>query len=175
MSEVESMSQSSHTIAVFPGTFDPVTFGHVDIIRRAARLFPRVIVGVGHNPEKSEMFDTTERVQMITELVLGMEQVCVKSYAGLTMEFARDEGATVIVRGIRDSVDLRAELLFANANYIVGSVETVFLMTSEQTALTSSTLIKQIVELGGANTERLADLVPPSVLERLKAKLQPNS
>ena len=118
------------------------------------------------------MFDTNERVEMIEELVRGMEQVCVKSYAGLTMEFARDEGATVIVRGIRDSVDLRAELLFANANYIVGSVETVFLMTSEHTALTSSTLIKQIVELGGANTERLANLVPPSVLERLKAKLQ---
>ena len=169
---MESVSQSNHTIAVFPGTFDPTTFGHVDIIRRAARLFPRVIVGVGHNPEKIAMFDTNERVEMIEELVRGMEQVCVKSYAGLTMEFARDAGATVIVRGIRDSIDLRAELLFANANYIVGSVETVFLMTSEHTALTSSTLIKQIVELGGANTERLANLVPPSVLERLKAKLQ---
>ena len=169
---MEFVSQSNQTIAVFPGTFDPITFGHVDIIRRAATLFPDVIVGVGQNPEKSAMFDTAERVEMIQELVHGMEQVCVKSYAGLTMEFARDEGATVIVRGIRDSVDLRAELLFANANYIVGSVETVFLMTSEHTALTSSTLIKQIVELGGANTERLANLVPPSVLERLKAKLQ---
>jgi len=168
-------SQTNHTIAVIPGTFDPVTVGHVDIIRRAARLFPRVIVGVGHNPEKSEMFTTGERVEMIQELVRGIEHVCVKSYAGLTMEFARDHGATVIVRGIRDSVDLRAELQFANANYIVGAIETVFLMTSEQTALTSSSLIKQIVELGGTGTERLAQLVPPSVLERLRTKLQRRS
>lgn len=167
------MERHRNTVAVFPGTFDPVTIGHLDVIRRAARMFPNLVVGVGHNPEKSAMFSTEERIDMLRELVGDIDNVSVKSYEGLTMEFVCQVGGNVIVRGIRDSVDLRDELQFANVNLIVGDVETVFLMATDQTALTSSSLIKQIVELGGAQVERLSNLVPPSVLRRLETKLRP--
>lgn len=166
------MPNAGKTIAVFPGTFDPVTNGHLDLIRRASRLFPCVIVGVGNNPEKSEMFSAEERIAMIRDAVDGIENVSVKAYGGLTMEFVRDVGGTVILRGIRDSIDLRDEMQFANANLMVGDVETVFLMANDQTALTSSTLIKQIVALGGDHIESLFSLVPPTVLKRLEAKLR---
>lgn len=167
------MPHNRKTVAVFPGTFDPVTNGHVDLIRRAVKMFPCVIIGVGHNPEKSEMFSSEERVEMIRELIGDIDNVSVKSYGGLTMEFVRQVNGTVILRGIRDSVDLRDEMQFANANLIVGDVETVFLMATDQTALTSSSLIKQIVELGGTHVDSLSNLVPPPVLRRLKAKLRP--
>jgi len=169
------MTIGNDIIAVFPGTFDPLTNGHLDLIHRATRMFSRVVVGVGHNPEKSEMFSPPERVDMICELVARLDNVTVKSYGGLTMEFVREVGGHVLLRGIRDSIDLRDELVFANANLIVGDIETVFLMATDQTALTSSTLIKQIVELGGAHIDRLANLVPPTVLTRLKKKLRPHS
>ncbi len=158
-------------IAVFPGTFDPATFGHLDIIQRSARLFGKLVVGVGKNPEKHEMFPTDERVEMMREITREVENVTVRAYEGLTMKFAHEVGAGIIVRGIRDSHDLRDELNFANANMMVGDVETVVLMASDRNALTSSTLIKQIVELGGGEIHRLADLVPPGVLSRLKNQL----
>lgn len=166
------MTNHRETTAVFPGTFDPVTLGHLDIMRRAARLFTRLVVGVGQNPEKSAMFTADERVEMIREHIGDLDNATVASYAGLTMEFVRGIGAPVIVRGIRDGSDLRDELQFANANLIVGDIETVFLMTNEQHALTSSTLIKQIVELGGGDLKRLSNLVPPSVLKRLESKVR---
>lgn len=166
------MEHGKKLVAVFPGTFDPVTLGHVDLIQRGARLFPRLIVGVGHNPEKSALFAPDERVEMIAELIRGMDNVSVESYDGLTMAFVRRVGAGALLRGIRDSADLRDELLFANANLIVGDIETVFLMTTDQNALTSSALIKQIVELGGADIERLNHLVPPGVLRRLQEKIR---
>lgn len=166
------MEHGKKLVAVFPGTFDPVTLGHVDLIQRGARLFPRLIVGVGHNPEKSALFAPDERVEMIAELIRDMANVSVESYDGLTMAFVRRVGAGALLRGIRDSADLRDELLFANANLIVGDIETVFLMTTDQNALTSSALIKQIVELGGADIERLNNLVPPGVLRRLQEKIR---
>ncbi|NOT00608.1 MAG: pantetheine-phosphate adenylyltransferase [Phycisphaerales bacterium] len=169
------MHNANHTIAVFPGTFDPVTIGHVDLIRRAAAIFPRVIVGVGENPTKTQMFSPEERVGMIRELLHDLPNVIVRSYTGLTMQFVKEVNGKVILRGIRDTVDLRDELQFANANLIVGDVETVFLMATDQHALTSSTLIKQIVELGGAHIERLSHLVPPAVLNRLKSRLRPKA
>jgi pantetheine-phosphate adenylyltransferase len=158
-------------LAVFPGTFDPVTLGHLDIVRRGAALFGRVIVAVGCNPEKIEWFSPAERVEMIRELTRELANVTVESYAGLTMDFVRKVGARVILRGIRDTVDLRTELQAANTNLIVGGVETVFLMTTDQHALTSSTLIKQIVEMGAYDASRLARLVPRQVIERLEKHL----
>ncbi len=164
---------TQETIAVFPGTFDPVTLGHLDLIQRAARVFNRVIVGVGHNPEKAEMFSPADRVEMIRELVeeLDLDHVTVEAYDGLTMRFVRSVGGNIILRGIRDGSDLRDELQFANTNLIVGDVETVFFMTSERHALTSSTLIKQILEIGGIDTSRLANLIPSPVLRRLQARM----
>lgn len=160
-------------IAIFPGTFDPVTIGHLDVIQRGRHLFDELIVAVGHNPEKKPLFSAAERVDMIEELVRGMDNVRVQSYDTLTLTFARQVGARVILRGIRDSIDLHSELQQANTNRVVGGIETVFLMTSYEHALTSSTLIKQIVQMGGYDPQRLATLVPEGVARRLVAKLAP--
>lgn len=160
----------SATTAVFPGSFDPITNGHLDIIKRAGEVFSKVIVAIGHNPEKVDVFTPQERVEMIRELVNEMSHVSVEAYSGLTIDFAKRSGATVIVRGIRDASDLRDELQAANTNLIVGGIETVFLMASEQFALTSSTFIKQIVSMGGKESARLSTLVPRSVLEKLQLK-----
>lgn len=157
-------------LAVFPGTFDPLTHGHLDIIRRAARIFDRLIVAVGQNPEKSQWFTAAERVEMIAELTGDLANVSVESFDGLTMDYVRRVGAGVILRGIRDSDDLRVELQAANTNLLVGGVETVFLMTSDQHALTSSTFIKQIVEMGGCSHDRLSRLIPENVLNRLETR-----
>ena len=157
--------------AVFPGSFDPITNGHLDIIERAARLFGRVVVAVGHNPAKTEVFSPSERVAMIRGLVAQHENVAVDSYEGLTIDFVRAAGGDLIVRGIRDTIDVRDELQAANTNLIVGGVETVFLMASDRYALTSSTFIKQIVSMGGEESARLSSLVPTSVLQQLREKL----
>jgi len=158
----------SKSISIFPGTFDPPTNGHMDIIRRGVRLFDKLIVAVGQNPEKEEMFPPRERVDMLRELVSRLDRVEVRAYDGLTMDFAKACGAHAILRGIRDDSDLRYELQQANANLMVGGVETVFLLATDQNILTSSTLIKQIVELGGPDTKRLLRLVPPQVAARLR-------
>jgi pantetheine-phosphate adenylyltransferase len=160
---------SQKKIAVFAGTFDPPTLGHLDIIRRSRRLFDELIVAVGRNPEKEPFFTEAERVEMLRELTSKMGNVRVESYPGLTMDFVRRRRATVIIKGIRDSSDLGSELQQANVNQIAGNVETVFLLTSDQYALTSSTLIRQVVEIGDSNaTEHLRRLVPPHVARRLR-------
>jgi pantetheine-phosphate adenylyltransferase len=169
------MPDPTHTIAIFPGTFDPITHGHLDIIKRGRRLFGKLIVGVGINPEKENLFTPQERVEMILPLVSRMKNVEVRSYDGLTVDFAREVGAQFILRGIRDFVDLRNELQQANTNMIVGDVETVFIMTSHEHALTSSTLIKQIVELGGEDPTRLNHIVPEDVLKRLHDRIRERS
>jgi len=157
--------------AIFPGSFDPITNGHLDIIQRASRVFGRVIVAIGHNPEKTEVFTADERIAMIRDLTANAPNVEVEAYEGLTVDFARKVQADVIVRGIRDTIDLRDELQAANTNRLVGDVETVFLMASEQFALTSSTFIKQIVAMGGEESGRLSALVPTEVLNRLRDKV----
>ena len=141
------LSKAAH-IAVFPGMFDPVTHGHLDIIRRASKLYEKLIMGVGDNPLKTEVFTQEERREMLEQHTSGLHNIEVRTYSGLTVEFARSVGAGVILRGIRDTVDLHAELEIATTNLIIGGIETVFLMTSGQHILTSSALIKQIVEIG---------------------------
>ena len=159
-------------VAVYPGVFDPVTHGHVDIIRRGQALFDQLIVAVGHNPEKEkdDLFSPDERAEMITELVADLDNVTVSTYQGLTVTFARRVGARVILRGIRDYTDLHYELLQAGTNLVLGEIETVFLTASVQHDLTSSSLIKQIVSIGGYDPERLARLVPPNVATRLQER-----
>ncbi len=156
--------------AVFPGTFDPPTNGHVDIIQRGIKLVDELIVAVGHNPEKEALFTPAERVEMLVELVGNLKGVRVEAYEGLTAEFVQSAYADIIIRGIRDNVDLHYELQQANINLAIGGVETIFLLTRDQYALTSSTYIKQIVELGMADVNRLSRLVPRSVARRLKKK-----
>lgn len=151
--------------------FDPVTLGHLDIIERASHLYDRLIVAVGDNPLKKETFTQGERRDMLVEHTRRFPNVEVQTYSGLTVEYARSVGARVILRGIRDNVDLHAELEIATTNLIIGGIETVFLMTSGQHMLTSSTLIKQIVEIGRYDLDRLARLVPLDVARKLEERL----
>ena len=165
------MNAHREKIAVFAGTFDPPTLGHIGIIKRARRLFDKTIVAVGVNPEKSPLFSADERVSMLQEIVGNAADVEVESYTGLTMDYVRHKGADVIVKGIRDSDDLRNELRQANVNMIAGDVETVFLFTDDQTAMISGTLIRQIAEMGGLASGKMERLIPHLVVEKLKKKL----
>jgi pantetheine-phosphate adenylyltransferase len=151
---------------VFPGQFDPITNGHLDVIRRGVLLFDELIVAVGINPEKREMFSLDDRIGMIRALLKDIPNVKVQKYTGLTVDFVRSVGATALLRGIRDVSDLRYEFQLALANRAVGGVETVFIMTGDQYALTSSSLIRQIVSLGG-DVKQLKGLLPDVVIERL--------
>ncbi len=159
--------------AVFAGTFDPPTLGHLDIIQRSRKLFDKTIVAVGRNPEKEPLFTKEERVSLLKELLGEQPDVDVESYAGLTMDYVRRKGADVIIKGIRDSDDLRNELRQANVNMIAGDVETVFLFTTDTTALISSTLIRQICEMGGLESGNLGRLIPELVVSKMREKLSP--
>jgi pantetheine-phosphate adenylyltransferase len=155
--------------ALFPGQFDPITNGHLDVIRRGVNLFDSLIVAVGINPEKKELFSIDERVEMTRELTRDLASVRVERYTGLTVDFVRQSRASVILRGIRDVSDLRYEFQLALANRAVGDVETVFVMTGDQYALTSSSLIRQVISLGG-DVNKLSSILPKLVVERLQAK-----
>lgn len=165
------MPHNANNTALFPGTFDPVTHGHLDIIRRASRLFGRLIVAVGENPLKAQVFTPEERREMLVHHTSDLPNIEVRTYSSLTVDFAQEVGARVILRGIRDAVDLHAELEIATTNLIIGDLETVFLMTSRQHVVTSSTLIKQIVEIGRYDPDHLSRLVPLDVAQRLEERL----
>ncbi|MDP9174739.1 MAG: pantetheine-phosphate adenylyltransferase [Planctomycetota bacterium] len=156
------------TIAVFPGQFDPITNGHLDVIRRGAVLFDELVVAVGVNPDKREFFSLSDRVAMIRGLLKDVSRVRVEKYTGLTVDFVTQVKATAILRGIRDVSDLRYEFQLALANRTVGGVETVFIMTGDQYALTSSSLIRQVVSLGG-DVRKLRGVLPEVVIEKLVA------
>ncbi len=166
------MPRPGHNIiAVFQGSFDPVTFGHIDVIRRAARLFNELVVGIGQNPDKEQFFTPEERLKLLLPHIADLQNVRAATYNGLTIDFVRQCGAHVLVRGIRDMADLNHEVQIANLNRLVGGVETVFILTSDQHALTSSTYIKQIYEMGGGDISRIEQLVPPNVARRLADRL----
>ncbi|MHC4715749.1 MAG: pantetheine-phosphate adenylyltransferase [Planctomycetota bacterium] len=160
------MTDSTGRTAVFPGTFDPATKGHIDVIERGARLFESLIVAVGDNPEKESLFSQAERAEMIAELVAGYPNVRVETYRGLTVTFAREAGADVILRGVRNTADLQFELEMAHTNRAATGIETVFVVTSPQYAFLSSSLIRQIAAGGGD----VSALVPESVARRMRDK-----
>jgi pantetheine-phosphate adenylyltransferase len=159
------------TTAVFQGSFDPVTFGHLDVIRRAARLFNELVVGIGRNPDKEQLFTPQERLELLRPHIADLRNVRAATYDGLTIDFVRECKAQVLVRGIRDMADLNHEVQVASLNRLVGGVETVFMLTSDQYVLTSSTYIRQIYEMGGSDITRVRQLVPPNVAQRLAEKL----
>ena len=162
-----------HIIAVYPGSFDPVTHGHLDVIRRASQLFNELVVGVGRNPDKGELFTSQDRLRLLEPHLKNFPNVRAEAYDGLTFDFVRKCGGRVLVRGIRDASDLSSELVQANLNLTIGRVETVFLLTSDQHVLTSSTYIRQIYERGGGGAEQIERLVPRNVAEALARKLRP--
>jgi pantetheine-phosphate adenylyltransferase len=156
-------------IAVFPGQFDPITNGHLDVIQRGVRMFDELIVAVGVNPEKRELLSLNERLDIISRLVKPIPGASARKYTGLTVDFVKRVKATVILRGIRDVSDLRYEFQMAQVNRAVGGVDTVFMMTDERYALISSSLIRQIMEMGG-DVRNLSGVLPDEVIERLAAR-----
>lgn len=154
--------------AIFPGSFDPITLGHLDVIRRGNKLFDHVIVAVGQNPDKKELFSKTERVEMIRRLVSDMPRVSVESFDCLTVEFARLKKADVMLRGLRNLTDVEYEFQLAMTNRTVAGIETVFVMTSEEYGYINSSMVKQLALLGGD----VSKLVPPSIFERLSQKIR---
>ena len=154
--------------ALFPGAFDPVTNGHVDLMERALKLFDRLIVAVGHRGEKGVLFSVEERMEMLRETTRNMGAIEVTHFGGLLVDFAHSVRADVVVRGLRFFSDFEYEFQMALMNRKLSeSFETVFLMPSEQYSYLNSTLVKEIARLGGSITQ----FVPPAVEERLKKKL----
>lgn len=152
--------------AIFPGSFDPITNGHLDVVARGIKLFDELIIAVGRSPIKNQLFSPEERVEMIAELVEEMPRVSVESFEGLTVEYAAARQASVILRGLRSLTDVQYEFQLAMTNRAVTGIETVFIMTSEQYGFTSSTLIREVASLGGD----LSNLIPVNVHRRLEGR-----
>jgi pantetheine-phosphate adenylyltransferase len=168
------MPDSSARSAVYVGSFDPPTLGHLDVIQRGAALFDRLIVGIGINPDKQPLFTPEERVQLVEQMVARLPNVAVRSFHGLSVTFAEERGAGVFLRGVRTVSDIELEFTMALTNHTLApSIETVFLMSSEKYSHISSTLIKQIAKLGRNNAEdRLAAFVPECVIKPLVEKFR---
>ncbi len=153
--------------AVYPGSFDPLTRGHLDVIRRAASIFDRVLVAVVVNPQKREpLFTLDERERMIRDACSDLPNVAVDHFRGLLADFVRDQGATVIVKGLRVVSDFESEMSTALMNRSLSNVDTVFLPSDPRWSFVSSTLVKEVFNLGG----EVAEFVPPEVLRVMQAK-----
>lgn len=154
--------------ALYPGSFDPVTVGHMDVIVRAAAQFDRVIVGILHNPGKpSGTFSIEERIALLEKAVKGLEGVTVKAYAGLLVDAARKAGADLVIRGIRTGADVEMELQMARLNRQIGGVETLFFAASPGTVHISAEMVRQIGRMGG----NLQGLVPDSLVHSIGTAL----
>jgi pantetheine-phosphate adenylyltransferase len=149
--------------ALCPGTFDPVTNGHLDIIERAAARFDAVIVGVLDNPSKQPLFGVDERVQMLEEVTAGLANVEIAPFSGLLVEFATRKGAGVVVKGLRAVTDFEFEIQMAQMNHQLTGLETFFMTTSPSWSFLSSSLVKEVARFGGD----VSALVPKTVNERL--------
>ena len=156
-------------VALCPGTFDPVTNGHLDVVRRAAGLFDRVEVAVLENPSKEPLFTVEERVDMLREATADLANVEVDSFSGLLVDYARARGAGVIVKGVR-AADFDYELQMAQMNRYLTDVETCFVATSPEWSYLSSSLVKEVARYGGDVSGLVPDHVVPRLKERLGAK-----
>ena len=156
------------SIAVCPGSFDPVTFGHIDIISRASKIFDKVIVLVSINPNKEASFTVSERVNMLKAVTEGIENVVIDAYDGLLADYTRKQGASAIVKGLRAVSDFEYEIQMALANKkLYSNAETIFFTTTSENMYLSSSVVKQIASLGGDIT----GFVPDEILETIKNRL----
>ena len=156
-------------IAVYTGTFDPIHQGHLDIIGRGARIFKRVVVGVGINPDKTPFFDLDERVALIRQVIEPWPNVKVQGFSGLAVAFVREMGARIMLRGLRSASDMESEFTMSLMNLnLDAEIETVFLMAKEPYSHLSSTLLRQIATFGG----RLDRFLPPLVADALDRRVR---
>jgi pantetheine-phosphate adenylyltransferase len=154
-------------IAIYPGSFDPVTYGHIDITKRGLKLFDRIIVAILHNPGKKSLFSIEERLEMLNESMAGIENIEFDTFDGLLVDYAQQRGAHALLRGMRAVSDFEYEFQLALMNRKLNrEVETVFLMTGLRWIFTSSSIIKEAAQFGGD----IDDMVPPNVSRKLKEK-----
>jgi len=156
------------TTAVCPGSFDPVTLGHLDVIGRAAAVVEHLVVAVGRNSGKRSLFSVAERVEMLVEVCAPYANVTVEEFDGLLVDFCTTRGATVICKGLRGASDTDYEVQMAQLNRRLSGVDTVFLPTAPELSFVSSTRVRELAAFGGD----LADLVAPTVAARVRAKAQ---
>ncbi|MGI6705393.1 MAG: pantetheine-phosphate adenylyltransferase [Clostridia bacterium] len=157
-------------ICIYPGSFDPVTNGHYDIIKRSAQLFDKVIVAVGQNSSKKTVFSTEERVQFIKKVTEHLPNVEVESFSGLLVDFVKEKRANVIVKGLRAVSDFEYEFQMASMNHkLAPNIETIFMMTSIKYSYLSSSIVREVGRLGGC----IQSLVPEVILEDIQEKLRP--
>ena len=153
--------------AMYPGTFDPITLGHEDLVRRATRLFDKVVVAVAANPSKEPMFALDERVDLAQTVLAGLDNVEVMGYSGLTVDFAKDHSLQAIVRGLRAISDFEYEFQLANMNrHLTDEVESVFLTPTETYTYISSSLVREICSMGGNISEFVSPAVKEALMER---------
>ncbi len=148
--------------AVFPGSFDPITLGHVDIITRAIPLFDEIVIGIGVNAKKNYMFSVEQRMKFIQNAFLGEDKISVQTYKGLTVDYCKQINADFILRGLRNPADFEFEKAIAQTNRKLSGIETVFLLTSAETSYMSSSIVRDILRNGGDATS----LVPASVIPK---------
>jgi pantetheine-phosphate adenylyltransferase len=166
------MSTCSPRRAVYPGSFDPITLGHLNVMERASQLFDQLIIGVGINIEKQAMFAPEERVELIRETTAHLPNVEIRTFGGLAVRFVQDCGSRVMIRGVRPITDIQAEITMMMANRRLDpNVETLFMIADGELAHVSSSLIKQIAPITG--DEELNRFLPPSVVKALRTKLAP--
>jgi pantetheine-phosphate adenylyltransferase len=164
------MENTAARIAVYPGSFDPITLGHLNVMERASRLFDRLIVGVGVNIEKHALFDPQQREHLIREATSHLPNIEIRAFTGLAVEFVKACGARIMVRGVRPISDIQAELTMMMANRrLAPDVETLFMIADGELAHVSSSLIKQIAPLAGDS--ELARFLPRHVVAALRAKI----
>jgi len=155
--------------AMYPGTFDPITLGHEDLVRRATRLFDKVVVAIAANPSKEPMFSLEERVALAQDALADLDKVEVMGYSGLTVDFAKDQGLEAIVRGLRAISDFEYEFQLANMNrHLTDEVESVFLTPTETYTYISSSLVREICSMGGDVSEFVSPKVKIALMERCR-------
>ena len=147
-------------IAVFPGSFDPITLGHLDIVNRGINLFDKIIIGVGTNSEKKYMFPIAKRIEFVKQTFLGVESIEIESFEGLTIDFCQKKNAGFILRGVRNPGDFEFEKTIALTNRKLSGIETIFLLTSPNTSYISSSIVREIV----ANKGNYKHLVPKDLV-----------
>ncbi|MDI3546444.1 MAG: pantetheine-phosphate adenylyltransferase [Halanaerobiales bacterium] len=155
------------TRVVYPGSFDPVTNGHVDIIRRAAQIFDEVIVAVFRNPQKKPLFTMEERVNFLIKATEGIKGVSIDSFTGLTVDYVKSKNAIAIIRGLRAISDFEGEFQMASMNkQIAGGIETIFFMTDTKYAFLSSSVVKEVAQFGGDIGDMVSECVHRALLEK---------
>ena len=153
-------------IAIFPGTFDPFTLGHLDILNRSKLIFDEIIIGIGRNNNKKTMFSVDERIKFIESVIANFDNVKVTSFEGLTIDFCKSVKANFIVRGVRNNGDFEFEKAIARTNRLLSKIETVFLLTSAKTSFVSSSIVRELIENDGDFSELVPENISKIILNR---------